>query len=75
MSENEPLVTEIVVGEGELVHNGQEAVVHYTGWLYDADAPERKGQKFDSSHDHGEPFEFEVGAGQVIRGWISASPA
>lgn len=69
MSDTEPLITEIVVGEGAQVSNGETAVVHYTGWLYDAAAPERKGSKFDSSHDHGEPFEFEVGAGHVIRGW------
>ena len=45
---------------------GKTAVVHYTGWLYENGA---KGKKFDSSVDHGQPFEFPVGAGRVIRGW------
>jgi peptidylprolyl isomerase len=45
---------------------GKIAVVHYTGWLY---ANGAKGQKFDSSVDRGQPFEFPVGAGRVIKGW------
>ena len=40
--------------------------MHYTGWLYENGA---KGKKFDSSLDRGEPFEFKIAAGQVIRGW------
>ena len=45
---------------------GKTAVVHYTGWLYENGT---KGKKFDSSVDRGQPFEFPVGAGRVIRGW------
>lgn len=48
--------------------SGQTATVNYTGWLYVEDGPENKGQKFDSSVGRG-PFEFRLGAGQVIRGW------
>ena len=43
--------------------------VHYTGWLYDAAAADRKGRKFDSSKDRNEPFQFRLGAGEVITGW------
>ena len=49
--------------------NGNIAVVHYTGWLYDEQAPDGKGKKFDSSRDRGQPFEFPLGAGRVIKGW------
>jgi peptidylprolyl isomerase len=45
---------------------GKTAVVHYTGWLYNNGT---KGQKFDSSLDRGQPFEFPVGQRRVIAGW------
>ena len=64
--------TEVIdtkVGDGAEAQAGQSATVHYTGWLYDEDAPDHKGAKFGSSHDHGEPFEFPLGTGQVIPGW------
>lgn len=57
------------VAQGEGISQGQVAVVHYTGWLYDAGAPETKGTKFDSSRDRGQPFRFTLGSGQVIKGW------
>jgi FKBP-type peptidyl-prolyl cis-trans isomerase len=43
--------------------------VHYTGWLHDPSAADKKGHKFDSSRDRGDPFSFSLGAGQVIAGW------
>lgn len=51
------------------VKPGQMVRVHYTGWLFDPSKPESKGTKFDSSVDRGQPFEFKLGAGMVIRGW------
>lgn len=62
-------VIDIKPGTGAAISNGQKAVVHYTGWLFDAAAPENKGRKFDSSRDRGQPFEFNLGLGEVIRGW------
>jgi peptidylprolyl isomerase len=59
-------VTDSKVGTGPEPKSGQTVVVHYTGWLYENGA---KGQKFDSSLDRGEPFEFPIGQGQVIAGW------
>jgi FKBP-type peptidyl-prolyl cis-trans isomerase FkpA len=61
--------TDLAPGEGEPIALGQVAVVHYTGWLYEAGAPDNKGRKFDSSLDRNEPFKFKVGAGEVISGW------
>lgn len=56
-------------GTGQAAIAGDEISVHYTGWLYDQHAPDKRGQKFDSSRDRGEPFVFLLGAGRVIRGW------
>ena len=61
-------MTDIKVGEGAEAVPGP-VTVHYTGWLFDPSAPDKKGRKFDSSHDRGEPFRFRLGAGQVIQGW------
>lgn len=61
--------TDLTPGTGAEITKGQTALVHYTGWLYDAAAPENKGAKFDSSVDRNEPFEFPVGGGFVIKGW------
>jgi FKBP-type peptidyl-prolyl cis-trans isomerase FkpA len=55
-----------VAGDGAEAKAGQNVRVHYTGWLYNDGV---KGAKFDSSKDRGDPFEFGLGAGQVIRGW------
>jgi FKBP-type peptidyl-prolyl cis-trans isomerase len=58
-----------IPGEGDEAVAGRIVRVHYTGWLHDAAQPLGRGQKFDSSKDRGEPFEFELGASEVIRGW------
>lgn len=56
-------------GDGDEAVEGKSIVVHYTGWLYDDNADDKKGDKFDSSLDRNDPFSFILGAGQVIRGW------
>lgn len=60
---------ELVVGTGDAVAAGQTAVVHYTGWVYDPAFEGNKGNQFDSSRTRGVPFRFEVGGGNVIKGW------
>jgi FKBP-type peptidyl-prolyl cis-trans isomerase FkpA len=57
------------VGSGNEAAAGRAVTVHYTGWLYSESAADKKGAKFDSSRDRNEPFEFNLGNGEVIRGW------
>ena len=56
-------------GYGRAAEAGDLAEVHYTGWLYDATAADRRGAKFDSSVDRGMRFQFPLGEGRVIKGW------
>ncbi len=53
---------EIAAGKGAAAVAGKQVKVHYTGWL-------TNGKKFDSSVDRGQPLEFPLGAGSVIKGW------
>ena len=55
-------IEELAVGTGPMAAKGHRVSVHYTGWL-------TNGTKFDSSLDRGQPFQFELGRGQVIAGW------
>jgi peptidylprolyl isomerase len=55
-----------VEGQGASPADGQQCVMHYTGWLWEEG---KKGEKFDSSVDRGRPFSFQIGVGQVIKGW------
>jgi len=59
-------ITDTKIGTGATPKTGQICVMHYTGWLYQNGA---KGQKFDSSVDRGQPFEFPIGTRRVIAGW------
>jgi FKBP-type peptidyl-prolyl cis-trans isomerase len=58
--------TDMVPGNGAQAMKGATVTVHYTGWLYKNG---RRGKKFDSSLDSGQPFAFKLGAGEVIEGW------
>jgi peptidylprolyl isomerase len=53
---------EIQEGSGLRPKPGDSVSVHYTGWL-------KSGEKFDSSHDRGQPIVFPIGKGRVIKGW------
>ena len=55
-------IEEVKLGEGDIATSGQFVSVHYTGWL-------TNGEKFDSSKDRDEPFEFPLGQQNVIAGW------
>jgi FKBP-type peptidyl-prolyl cis-trans isomerase len=59
---SELIIEDLVAGSGDTAQPGQHVTVHYTGWL-------TNGQKFDSSVDRHDPFEFRLGVGQVIPGW------
>lgn len=56
------VIDNIKVGEGAEVKNGDTVSVHYVGTL-------QNGAEFDNSNKRGKPFIFEVGAGEVIKGW------
>lgn len=56
------LIEDVAEGTGAAVKSGDTVVIHYLGKLTD-------GTKFDSSYDRGAPFETQIGAGRVIKGW------
>jgi FKBP-type peptidyl-prolyl cis-trans isomerase len=58
--------TDTKIGDGAEATAGKKVSVHYTGWLYNNGT---RGAKFDSSLDRGQPFQFALGAHQVIAGW------
>lgn len=62
-------IADTKVGTGAEAVAGRQVTVHYTGWLYDPEATNHHGSKFDSSRDRNEPFAFRLGAREVIPGW------
>lgn len=58
---------DIKVGDGAVAKRGDKLTMQYTGWL-------ASGKKFDSSRDRGQPFDFALGSGQVIKGWDEGIP-
>ena len=59
----ELITTDLVVGTGDQATKGKNVSVHYVGVAWS------NGRQFDASWDRNEPFEFRLGAGQVIQGW------
>jgi peptidylprolyl isomerase len=59
----ELVIEDLTVGDGDVVQSGQQVSVHYVGVAWST------GAQFDASWDRGEPFEFGLGAGDVIQGW------
>jgi FKBP-type peptidyl-prolyl cis-trans isomerase len=62
-SQNGLKIYDFTTGDGAEATEGDRVTVHYTGWLAS------DSTKFDSSRDRGEPFQFNLGAGEVIQGW------
>ncbi len=62
MNTNELQITDTLLGTGQEIVKGALVICQYEGFLED-------GTKFDSSFDHGRPFQFVIGSGRVIKGW------
>jgi len=65
------VIKDVVVGTGATARDDSQVRIQYTGWLYDAKAPDHHGTKIDSSYDSGRPLTFVVGANEVIEGMDS----
>ena len=63
------IVTDHKIGKGAEANIGNTVFMHYTGWLYRPLAKNQRGRQFDSSIPRGEPLDFKLGTGKVIKGW------
>ncbi|MRW92455.1 FKBP-type peptidyl-prolyl cis-trans isomerase [Duganella sp. FT80W] len=68
-SADQLVITDTKVGTGTEASVGATVSMHYSGWLYRPLAKNMHGKLFDSSAPRGEPLEFVLGAGRVIKGW------
>jgi FKBP-type peptidyl-prolyl cis-trans isomerase len=59
---NQLIIEDTLIGQGAEVKSGDTVTIHYLGTL-------ENGTKFDSSYDRGQPFQTQIGVGQVIQGW------
>lgn len=65
---------DVKIGDGKLALKESKVAVHYSGWLYDENAKDKKGELFDTSSDLGEPLVFYLGHQKVIKGWDDGIP-
>ena len=65
---------DVKIGDGELALKESKVAVHYSGWLYDDKAKDKKGDLFDTSSDLGDPLIFILGQRMVIKGWDEGIP-
>lgn len=63
------IVTDTKIGTGKEATPGATVYMHYSGWLYRPLAKDMHGRMFDSSIPRGEPLDFVLGTGRVIKGW------
>jgi FKBP-type peptidyl-prolyl cis-trans isomerase FkpA len=63
------IITDTKIGKGAEANVGNTVFMHYTGWLYRPLAKNQRGRQFDSSLPRGEPLDFKIGTGKVIKGW------
>jgi FKBP-type peptidyl-prolyl cis-trans isomerase FkpA len=66
--------SDLKVGTGASVDEGQTITVDYTVWLYDSSQPGRKGRKLDSTLDRHEPVTIQLGAGDMVPAWDEGLP-
>ena len=62
-------IRDLRIGKGKEAKHGSRLKVHYSAWLFDLEAENRRGKRFESTRESGKPFEFTWGAGGLIRGW------
>ena len=62
-------IRDLRIGKGKEAQFGSRLKVHYSAWLFDAKAGDRRGKRFETTRDPDKPFEFTWGEGRLVRGW------